>query len=118
MHGKYNEYDSFSDDDGYDEIAATCTAMYSHKRSRRTPPAHRHLNWRLHVKKLHREGQCNRMYRMRYSSFRKLMMMLTQNLEVNEMQGSHWNCGMGHVSPELILHCLLRYLAGGSHHDI
>jgi hypothetical protein len=25
---------------------------------------------------------------------------------------------MSHVSAELILHCLLSYLAGGSHHDI
>jgi hypothetical protein len=118
MHRKYNEYDYFSDDDGYDEIAATCAAVYSYKRSRRTPPVCRRLNWRLHVKKLHREGQFNRMYRLRYSSFRKLLTMLTPYLEVNEMQGSLRNRGMGHVSPELILHCLLRYLAGGSHHDI
>jgi hypothetical protein len=25
---------------------------------------------------------------------------------------------MGHITPELILHCVLHYMAGGSHHDI
>ena len=62
MHQKYNEYDYFIDDESYDKIAATCAAMYSYKQSRVTPPVCRHLNWRLHVKKLHRECQFHRMY--------------------------------------------------------
>jgi hypothetical protein len=61
MHQKYNEYDYFIDDESYDKIAATCAAMYSYKQSRVTPPVCRHLNWRLHVKKLHRECQFHRM---------------------------------------------------------
>ncbi len=55
---------------------------------------------------------------MRYKSFRKLLSLLSPYLMVDAKQGSRCNHGMGHASPELILHCLLWYLAGGSHHDI
>jgi hypothetical protein len=55
---------------------------------------------------------------MSYRSFQKLLTMLKPYLQVNEKQGSCRNPGLGYVSPELGLHCLLRYLAGRSHHDI
>jgi hypothetical protein len=44
--------------------------------------------------------------------------MLKPYLKVNAKQGSCCNQSMGHVSPELVIHCLLHFLAGGSHHDI
>jgi hypothetical protein len=68
------------------------------------------------VKKLQRESQFHRMFQM--SLHKKLLNMLTPYLQVNAKQGSCHNWGMGYVSPKLVLHCLLHYLAGESHHDI
>ena len=48
----------------------------------------------------------------------KLLGLLSKDLKVNE--GKSWNrtSGVDPMGPELALHCTLRYLAGGSYHDI
>jgi hypothetical protein len=76
------------------------------------------LDRKAHVKKLHKEGQFERMYRMSYTSFKKLLALLKPYLLVNERQGNCRTGRNGPLTPELILHCLIRYMAGGSHHDI
>jgi len=106
------------DDDDVDFIIAACLAARSLKRSRRSPHQRKRLDWKAHVKRLHKEGQFERMYRMSYTSFKKLLHLLEPYLQVNEGQGSRRTSGNGHLTPELILHCLIRYMAGGSHHDI
>jgi hypothetical protein len=55
---------------------------------------------------------------MSYRSFKKLLHMLTPYLQVKAKQSFCCNWGMEYVSPQLVLHCLLWYLAGGSHLDI
>ena len=106
------------DDNDVDFIIAACLAARSLKRSRRSPHQRKRLDWKAHVKRLHKEGQFERMYRMSYTSFKKLLHLLEPYLQVNEGQGSRRTSGNGHLTPELILHCLIRYMAGGSHHDI
>jgi hypothetical protein len=69
------------------------------------------------VKKPERGSQFHRMYPVSYRSFKKLH-MLTPYVQENAKQGSCHNWGMGYVSPQLVLHCLLWYVAGGSHHHI
>jgi hypothetical protein len=114
----YNESDHDSYDDEDDLITAVCGAVASYKLHRKAPLIHKYLNWTAHVKQMHREGQFNRMYQVRYKSFRKLLSLLSPYLTVDAKQGSFHNHGMGHVSPELILHCLLCYLAGRLHDNI
>jgi hypothetical protein len=118
MHRKYYGSDHDISDDEDDLITAVYGAVASYKRRRNAPLIRKRLKWMAHVKQLHREGQFNRMYRMSYKSFRKLLSLLSPYLMVDAKQGSRRNHGMGHVTPELVLHCLLRYMAGGSHHDI
>jgi hypothetical protein len=120
MHRKYhNAYHYISDSDADDDvIAAVGAAAILLKRRRRISPIHKRLNWTSHVKQLISEKQFSRMFWMKYASFIKLFKMLSPMLQVDPVQGSRRSRNMGHVSAELIIHCLLRYLAGGSHHDI
>jgi hypothetical protein len=39
-------------------------------------------------------------------------------LLVDEKQSNRRSRGAGPISVEIILHCLIRYMAGGLHHDI
>jgi len=106
------------DEDDDDFIIAACAASYYYRRRRSSPQRRKRLDWKAHVKKLHKEGQFERMYRMSYTSFKKLLDLLKPYLLVNERQGNRRTGGNGPLTPELILHCLIRYMAGGSHHDI
>jgi hypothetical protein len=58
------------------------------------------------------------MYRMHHESFCELVHLLSPLPMVNINQGYSQNCGSGHVRIELIVHIILRYMAGGSFHDI
>jgi hypothetical protein len=74
------------------------------------------LNWDSHVKSLIREGLFLKMYQMSPSSFNKLLTILL--LWVNEKQSSIASYGMQHGVREIILHCILCFLAGSSIHAI
>jgi len=88
-------------------------------KSFRNPPLfHERLNWEIHVKRLIKEGEFSNMYRMHYESFCKLVQLLSPALTVDVQQSKCRSHGADHIYVELILHCLLRYMAGGSFHDI
>jgi hypothetical protein len=70
------------------------------------------------VQRLIEEGEFSKMYRMRYESFNKLVQLLSPALLVDVNQSRRRSIGAEHVYVELVLHCLLRYMAGGSFHDI
>jgi hypothetical protein len=55
---------------------------------------------------------------MQYESFCELVRLLSPSLMVSVKQGRSRNQGGDHVYVELIVHVMLRYLAGGSNHDI
>jgi hypothetical protein len=76
------------------------------------------LNWQAHVRWLRREGSFSRFYRMSYTSFWKLLSMLRPSLFVNSSQSQCRTSGLEPIYAEIILHCTLRYLAGGSYLDI
>jgi hypothetical protein len=109
-------YPSDNDDDF--AAAAAAAAVVVFKRRRRPSHVQTRLDWKAHIKRLLKEGQFQRMYRTSHISFHKLLHLLLPYLKVNEHQRNRRRCGMGHKSPELILHCLIRDMAGGSHHDI
>jgi hypothetical protein len=117
MHQKYhNSHHYISNSDGDDDVIAALTEVWILFKDHRT--ICKRLKWKKHVKQLIHEHQFSRMYWMKYASFVRLFQLLSPMLQVDPAQGSRWSCDMGHVSAELILHCLLSYLAGGSHHDI
>jgi hypothetical protein len=76
------------------------------------------LNWQAHVRTLRREGTFSRFYRMSYSSFQKLLTMLWPSLSVNCEQSRRRTSGLESIYAEIVLHCTLRFLAGGSYLDI
>jgi hypothetical protein len=78
------------------------------------------IEWNKHVEKLLAEGPCafSRMYRMEHASFVKLCGMVEPIIERdNGKANARWG-GQFVITTEIALHCLLRYLAGGSYIDI
>ena len=100
-----------------DEVAGLATCVLAGVfRSR--PVECQHMNWKHHVKMLQREGEFHNMYQMSYSSFKELRQIFHQHLSVDDKQSRRRTGGQDPVIPELTLHCFLRYIAGGSFHDI
>jgi hypothetical protein len=65
-----------------------------------------------------REKEFKKFYRMNLSSFNELLGLLRPHIKVNFKQSSNASNGRHPIIHEIILHCTLRYLAGGSYHDI
>ena len=78
------------------------------------------LLWEQHLAELRQEGEVafRRLYRMKESSFFKLLSYIRPNLHSNEVMSELRTGGKGVITPELALHCLLRWLSGGSYLDI
>ena len=100
------------EDDIYDlcSVAACILAKKFHC----SPLFQERLNWQSHVNHLLKESSFCSMY----GSFCELVRLLSPFLMVSEKQGHSRSQGGGHIYVELIVHVLLRYLAGGSFHDI
>jgi len=77
------------------------------------------IEWDAHVAKLHFELPKGflQMNWMDLASFNKLCSWLDPFLRVNPVM-SHVHTGKGAIVIEVVVHCLLRWLAGGSHLDI
>ena len=78
------------------------------------------LEWDKHVAALQKEGDggsFRRMYRMDIDSFVKLSSMLKPHLCVDERM-SKICTSKGKITTDIVLHCLIRWLAGGSYLDI
>jgi DDE superfamily endonuclease len=120
----------FGDDDDLDEdkdyktfsrlaVAASIAVVKSRRKSRKACFVRTRLEWDLHVEQLHEEGPQSfaRLYRMNYSSFMKLLDILRPALLTNEKM-SRVRTPFGPITPQIALHCTLRWLAGGSYLDI
>ena len=59
----------------------------------------------------------SRLYRMEYHSFSRLCDIIRPTVEVDEEMSS-LRTGKGPITVEIMLHCLLRWLGGGSYLDI
>lgn len=77
------------------------------------------MEWNLHVASLLNEGNDSfrRMYRMEFESFTNLCAMLHPFLSVDKRM-STLRTSKSSITTEIILHCLIRWLAGGSYLDI
>jgi hypothetical protein len=54
---------------------------------------------------------------MKIESFRCLISWLCQYLKIDELQSRRSSSGIPPISPEMMLHCALCYLAGGQNQD-
>jgi len=77
------------------------------------------IAWEQHMSELAAEGNdaFQQLYRMDYSSFLKLCSIIRPQVQVND-EMSRRRTGKDSVTVEMMLHCLLRWLAGGSYLDI
>ncbi len=120
-------FDDSSDEEEEDEeelllLAALSTGRGSHKRlgiQSSMVFVRDRLEWENHVAALQKEGKGSfrRMYRMDLESFVKLSSMVEPHFRVNEKM-SKVRTTKGTITTEITLHCLLRWLAGGSYIDI
>jgi hypothetical protein len=78
------------------------------------------LEWDNHVRELTKEGPIAfcRLYRMQHSSFVKLCQIIGPFVRVNEEMSRRRSNGKGSITVEIMLHCTLRWLGGGSYLDI
>jgi len=74
------------------------------------------LSWSIHIQMLLHENQFHVMYRMTFDSFNYLLQLLSPRLNVNE-RFARMSSGAPFL-PEYMLSCIIRFLAGGSYHDI
>jgi hypothetical protein len=75
------------------------------------------IRWSRRVQQLEAEGSFARMYRMPLASFNKLLSWIRVDLTVDYAH-SVSSTGEQPIEPEIMLHCMLRYLAGGSYLDV
>jgi hypothetical protein len=95
-------------------------AYYEYKATRRSTCYTRsRIKWDRHVKELKAESPqaFDNMYRMSVESFNKLCCWIDPFVRVNPVKSRN-RTGKQKISTEIVLHCLLRWLAGGSHSDI
>jgi hypothetical protein len=112
--------DSVNYDEAITEEMASVAAFIlgASSRKNQSPFVRSRLCWDDHAKKLLREGEFRNMYRMSYNSFCKLVELLRPSLTVNEVQARRRSSGEDPIYTEIILHCLIRYMAGGASQDI
>jgi hypothetical protein len=84
----------------------------------RNPPIDiQRVNWIEHHDKLIAPGHLRRTYRMLSQSFDKLVEIIRPLLTVNATK-AFARSPAGPIMPEMRLHCLIHYIAGGSYLDI
>ena len=78
------------------------------------------MEWNTHVEELLRETGLpfERVYRMKHDSFLKLCSFIKPFMTIDHEMSRRRSQGKGPITTEMALHCLLRWLGGGSHHDI
>ncbi|KAE9023922.1 hypothetical protein PR003_g12211 [Phytophthora rubi] len=108
----------YSDDDHLLEDLAVCVAGATASLALREDfYARARLVWSEHVTILRLERRFGRYYRMNEAAFEQLVEMLRPRLVVDGRM-STVRTGEAPISPEVVLHCTLRWLAGGSYLDV
>ena len=113
--------DTESEEDEDEEISILLLGAAAAADSTLRPSCHARdrLDWDAHVAKLFDEGPLAfySQYRMGYSSFVKLCLLIDPIVSVDPVYSRN-RTGTTEIKTEIVLHCLLRWLAGGSYLDI
>ena len=114
----------FDDDDDEDDLHDTGILFVLLYLSQKGAPRMSYhvrdrIEWGRHVEVLGRESPLafQKVYRMNLVSFNKLCAWIDPFVRVDPGK-SHNRTGKKRIDTKIVLHCLLRWLAGGSHHDI
>jgi hypothetical protein len=104
-------------------FAAVAAAMHNQEQRRLVPHDQQHFRnrvvWECHVEELdHREDAFRTMYWMHHTSFLKLCALINPFLMVNPVMSRLRTAGKAPITMEIAFYCLLRWLSGGSFHDI
>lgn len=108
------EEDSLSDEEVEDDIVAAVAESLA---IREEYYCRERIIWSSHVQELRRAKSFAANYRMSEESFIHLLSKLRPGLHVDEYM-STLRTGEAPISAEVVLHCTLRWLAGGSYLDI
>jgi len=103
-------------------VLLVCVLAQEHlsaKKERKIFYVRERIEWEKHIQQLAEEGPETflRMYGMEYSSFMKLCTIISPKILVNDKMAQH-RTGKEGITIEIMLHCLLRWLAGCSYLDI
>ena len=109
--------DSDEDDRSEQALLLLAVAYEGFLATRADAVFHQRVLWNRHVETLQADGTFNRTYRMPLQQFNKLLGLLRPHIGV-DIQHSTSRTGVMSISPEIILHCVVRWLAGGSYLDI
>ena len=119
------------DDDAYDQaqrrhnqqrttlLTAIVVALLLRPKKRQSYCVRNRLEWEIHVQTLHEEGSAAflRVYRMSHASFTMLNSLLEPHITQDRRMATV-RTNKGPIILEIILHCLLCWLAGESYLDI
>ena len=91
----------------------------SERKARPTFYVRERIEWEKQIQDLSVEGPeaFQKMYRMEYSTFKKLCDIISPKIVVND-EMSRAKTGKDSITVEIMLHFLLRWLSGGSYLDI
>jgi hypothetical protein len=115
-----------SDDDDEEEededmtmLLLCAAAIAEHSDTRASFYVRDRLEWEVHVTELLEEDHLAfyQLYRMQHASFMKLCSLIHPFISTDEKM-SQVRTGKGPITTEIALHCLLRWLSGGSYLDI
>eukprot|EP00918_Siedleckia_nematoides_P032247 GHVU01069791.1.p1 GENE.GHVU01069791.1~~GHVU01069791.1.p1 ORF type:complete len:307 (+),score=12.85 GHVU01069791.1:82-1002(+) len=85
--------------------------------ARHRPLQRARVQWQDSAPLIEEEGEFDQMYRMSYGAFMRLVDRLRASLLVDARQ-SRRRSGTEPATPETMVACALRHLAGGSYHDV
>jgi len=108
--------DEDEDNDELEEMAQFLATMTEAKNERNIKWKHQRLNWNEHVDKLVHEESFAAKYRMSLDAFNTLLELLRIMITPNLFKAS--NLCDEPIYPEMVMAIGLRWLGGGSHHDL
>ena len=76
------------------------------------------IDWDQYAEQLLRENEFTNVYRMPYHAFCELVTILERHIQIDTTMSQVSSKGEAVIGVPIITHCVLRYLAGGSVHDI
>ena len=117
-----SEEDELSDEEALaeaEEVAAFVAAMQlmlSTERNFKWP--NERLTWNEHVAKLTHTKEFDQTYHMSLKTFQKLLAIIHCDITVDVIKAKNSMPDSEPIYPELVMHIGIRWLAGGSYHDI
>jgi len=114
--------DSDEEKSSKQDFILACVLVSEYLNEKKERPAfylRKRIEWEKHIEELSVEGPeaFQKLYRMEYVTFMKLCDIIRPKIIVND-EMARVRTGREAITVEIMLHCLLRWLSGGSYLDI